>query len=285
MIQNLNPNNDKEKIFYIFINFSKNINTEIEFKFKSTTTQQINYSMEGHNGIFRYNIILKHKFIPQKDSKEIDFSFNNKGEIFKVSFNSEGRIFIFNPNLKIKKNKTSNEKSISQKSISITEKIEFFSKCLIEKKENSKLETLYSDSLDLFNSNPDFELVIYLFIKVCNIEGNYKDICKKLLNLFWDKTSKKESVDQLNNLNECKKFLKEINEIVSNSEKLISKNGLDKTKFYGFILFYLNNYEPSQFKSFSKQIQDQKENENCFFEILIHYSSIFSNDVNICLIF
>jgi hypothetical protein len=281
MIQNSDPNNSKEKIFFIFINFSKNKNSEIELKFKSNT-EQIHYSMKQLNEVFRYIIILKHKIIPQNASEKVDFSFNNNGEIFKVSFNINNSIFIFNPDFMIKKNKTSIEKSIPQKSINIIEKIEIFSKCLVEVKENSKLKTLYSDSLDLFNSNPDYELVIYLFTKVCDIEQNFKDICKKLLDLFWEKTTNENTI-QFNNQSECKTFLNKINEIASNSEKLISENGFDKIKFYGFILFYLNNYDPSQFKAFSEQIQKKKENQICFFEILNHYSSIFSNDINICL--
>lgn len=107
--------------------------------------------MKESNGKFRYCIVLKHKHILQNPSKNINFSFKNNGEIFKVCFNIDRIIFIFNPTFKIQKNKTSNEKSILQKSIRIIEKIDIFSKCPEITKEKSNLHSLYSDSVDFFN--------------------------------------------------------------------------------------------------------------------------------------
>ena len=240
----------KEKTFYVFIIFSKTKETEIAFKFDSEITSLIHSSKQSIEGGFRYIIVLKHILTPKNPSeKEIDLSFNNKGEIFKVSFSTTDGTFIFNPTLKIKKNKIANEKSISQKQvIKITEKIDIFAKCLEEAKENTELGTLYSDSIDFFSLNQDFELIIYLFNKVCGIDQIFKDICKKLLDIFWEKTTN-DNIKQLNNQSEsCKQFLDNIKEIASNSEKFISENGFDKAKFYGFILFYLNSYDPSQFQ-------------------------------------
>ena len=274
----------KEKAFYILFIFSKTKETEIEFKFNSKKTEIIHSSKQIINGGFRYINVLKHIFMPKNTSEIVDLSFNNKGEIFRITFKSNDGTFIFNPTLKIKKNKTSNEKEISQKQIiKIAEKIDIFAKCLEQTKEITKLGELYSDCVDYFSSNPDFELIIYLFIKVCTTDKSFKDICKRLLDIFWEKTTN-DKINQMSNQNEsCKQCLNKINEISSKAEQYISENGLDKAKFYGFILFYLNTYDYTQFQSLSKKFQEQKENENFFFDILVHYSSTFSNDVSISL--
>ena len=275
----------KEKTFYIFIIFSKNKDENIAFNFDSDKAKQIYSLKQTINAGTRNIFIIKYIYTPKNPSETVELSFNNKGEIFKVSFGYNEGTFIFNPTLKIKKNKTSNEKTIEQKnSIKIIDKIDIFTKCLEKENEKIKLGTLYSDGVDFFNSNQDFELLLYLFIKVCGIGQSFKDICKKLLDIFWDSTSneKIEKIKNLRNENEsCKKYLDEIKKIESSSEKLISEYSLDKARFYGFILLYLNNYDLNQFLSLSKKLQGQKEKQNFFFDILVHYSSNFSNDINV----
>ena len=274
----------KEKTFYIIILFSKTKDEEITFKFNSDKTKQIYSLKQTINGGFRHIIILRHIYTPSNPSEIVDLSFNNKGEIFKVNFNFDEGTFIFNPTLKIKKNKTSNEKSISQKNIiKIIDKIDILTKCLEKENENSKLGILYSDSVDFFSSSQDFELLIYLFIKVFRLKQNFKDICKNLLDIFWEKTTN-ENIKNLTNQSEsCNKYMEEIKKIESNSEKLITEYDLDKAKFYGFILLYLNTYDLNQFKALSKKLQEQKEIQNFFYDILVHFSSTFSNDIDICL--
>ena len=272
---------DKEKTFYIFFFFSNPKEIEIAFKFNSNKTEQIHFSKQNINKLFRYSIVLKHIFNSKNSSEIIDLSFNNNKQIFKVSFSPNQGTFIFNPTLKIKKDRTSDEKTISQNVVKITDKIDIFSKCLEEKKEKSKIETLYSDSVDFFNSSKDFELLIYLFTKICGNAQNFKDICKRLLDIFWSLTSI-DKINELNNQDEgSKKYLDMITKIASNSDKYISENGFDKSKFYGLILYYLNTYDHKQYQSFSKKLQEQKEKDNFFFNILVQYSSTFSNEDNV----
>ena len=270
----------EEKIFYIIIVFSKINEIKIKFDF-NTKTEIIHSNIKQIDKGFSYYIILKHIFIPQNHKQKVeDLTFNHNSEIFKVSFNIDECTFIFNPILKIKKNRTAYEKSFSQKNFKITEKIEIISEYLEKSNENSKLETLYNDSLNFFNSNQeiDFELINYLFIKLCHNQ-NFKNICKKLLEFFWDNTTKDKIQNLINQNESCKEYLNDLTEIATKSEKF--ENGLDKSKFYGLILYYLNNYYPSLFKSLSKKLQEKEENEKIYFSILVHYSSIFSNDVDI----
>jgi len=272
----------KEKTFYIFVIFSKTKDTDIAFKFSSNKTELFYSLKQKIDEVFRYITIFKHIHTPKNLSETVNIVFNREGEIFKVSFKIDESTFIFNPILKIKKNKISNEKNIIQRNVIKTiEKIDIFSKCLAEKKENEEFGALYRDSVDILKSNQDFELLIYLFIKMLEIDKNNKDLFKKFLDIFWDITEY-DKISSLNNQNEsCKQYLNRIIEIESNSEKIISENNLDKVKFYGFILFYLNTYEYEKFQLVSKNLQENKGKENFFFDILFHFSSTFSKDVNI----
>ena len=273
-----NPNQSKEKTLYIFFIFSKAKETDISFKFNSKNTEYSLCSKETIPGGFRYNVILKHIHQPKNASEII---FDNKGEIFKVGFNANEGNFIFKPELKIKKNKTSPEKAISQKNvIKVKEILTFFEKYLEKANANDKLKLLYTDCVDYFNSNPDFELLIYLFTKVSGIELNFKDVCTNLLKSFWENTTG-EKLEKLNKQSDiCQEYLEKMKKIESQSEKLISENGFDKEKFYGLLLFYLNTYDKIIFESLIKKMQDQNENEKILFNIMIHFSSSFSKDIN-----
>lgn len=272
-------NKTKEKTVYLFIIFSKATETEIAFNFNSKKTEYSLCSQETVPGGFRYSVILKHIHSPKNASEII---FDNKGEIFKVCFDNNGANFIFNPILKIKKNKTSREKEISQKNvIKVKENLVFFEKYLEKAKENEKLKILYSDCVDFFNSNPDFELLIYLFTLVSGINQNFKDICANLLKSFWENTIG-ENLNKLNKQAEiCKEYLEKMKNIESCSEKLVSENNFDRAKFYGLLLFYFNSYDFKYFESMIKKMQEQKNDEKVLFEILTHFSSSFSNGINI----
>lgn len=163
---------EEEKTFYIFFFFSKTKEENIEFNFGKEKTKKIFFTKLNNKGIFRYIVILKHEQILTKDN-EIELSFKNKkesGESYIIKFKYDDSTFIFNPSLKIRKNRISNEKNINQINvIGITEKIDYFAKCLLEikeNKENKELKTLYKDGINFFKINHNYELIIYLFIKM-----------------------------------------------------------------------------------------------------------------------
>ena len=81
----------------------------------------------------------------------------------------------------------------------------------------------------------------------------------------------------INQSDSCKQYLEKIKSISLEAEKIISENNFDKTRFYGFILFYLNIYDYEQFKQILKKFQEQNEGKKFFFDILIQFSSTFSN--------
>ena len=194
--------------------------------------------------------------------------------------------------MKIQRNIFSNEKAFSQSNvIKNKDKVYIFKKCLEEKKEESKIPILFNDAVELFKLNQDFDLIAFLFTQVCDVNKGFKEVCKKLLTAFWDKASKDinnpngdSKSSQMNNLSDSNKvYFDKIKEIISRSEEIIKEIGLDKTKFYGFILFYLNTYDNKLFQELSEKLQEQmeKEKETFFFDILAHFSSTFSNDIKL----
>ena len=273
---------DKEATFYIFIIFTKSKDTDIPFTFSSKKTEIIKQIKNTIEGGIRYCIILKHIDAVKSLSDMVNLSLYNKGEIFNISFSYSDNSFIFNPILKIKKNKTSNEKNISQKNvIKITEKINIFEKCLEESNDKTKIEALYKDSVDYFNLNKDFDLLIYLFIKIFGKNKSLKEIGKKLLDIFWDNTTN-DIIDNMNKPEICGEYLKSITELIGNEGKIILENDFDKAKYYGLILLYLNTYDNSKFQSLVKKFQEIKEEkDNFFFDILVHFSSVFYKDINV----
>ena len=295
---------EKERTFYIFLVFSKKKDSNIEFKFKSKKTEQIFFQKDNIPEGYRYSFILKHSCIPKKSPEDFDFSSKNTGENFKVSFNysmadNKGIIsdenkktansndennvsFIFIPNLK-RATTLGDEKPINQKNaIKITDKLEIFEKFF--EKENDKLRALYNDGVNFFDSNQDFELLIYLFVKFNENDAAFKEVFKKLLDIFWKKKNN-EIIELLNTQNEnCKNLFKDkMLTIALKEEKIAINNGLDKAKFYGFILFYFNTYDIKQFQELLKKFTEQKDKNNFFFDILVHFSSIFSNDISLSL--
>ena len=164
-----NTNKEVEKTFYIIFLFSKTKEEKIEFDFGKEKTENILFSVQNNNGLFMYIVILRHKHILRNLSEPVELSFKNKkesGEAYIIRFTADDKTFIFNPSLKIKKNRISNEKNINQTNlIKITEKIDYFAKCLSEN-ENKELGTLYKDGILFFESSHDYELIVYLFIKI-----------------------------------------------------------------------------------------------------------------------
>ena len=295
MSKNLESENSvktKGKEHYILFFFAKNSESEISFEFDSKKTETFYSLKEKNNGIFRTIVIIKHIVTPKNSSQIVNLSFKNKEEIFKINFNANEGTFIFNPTLKIQRNIFSNEKAFSQSNvIKNKDKVYIFKKCLEEKKEESKIPILFNDAVELFKLNQDFDLIAFLFTQVCDINKGFKEVCKKLLTAFWDKASKDinnpngdSKSSQMNNLSDSNKvYFDKIKEIISKSEEIIKDIGLDKTKFYGFILFYLNTYDNKLFQELSEKLQEQmeKEKETFFFDILAHFSSTFSNDIKL----
>ena len=117
------------------------------------------------------------------------FTIDEKDQ-YTINFEVKEAYFIYNLELKLKKNVGFAQKEIKQDIIDYCEKMNYFKESLIDSKEENKLDDLFYDSIDVYSKKPKFEFLINLFIQVYE----KKDLCSKLLTEFiktYDKPDQK----------------------------------------------------------------------------------------------
>ena len=72
--------------------------------------------------------------------------------------------------------------------------------------------------------------------------------------------------------------LETFNQIFSNSDDIIQKNGYNAINFYGILFCYLSNYNKDGFPKIIKNFYEG--NNDILFEILTIYNSHFRNPLN-----
>ena len=124
----------------------------------------------------------------------------------------------------------------------------------------------------MFEKKNSFSLLISLFLQIYK----NKELCPLLMEKFKEMNiKKKENENYMDKNKDLEKYKKNFNQISAEADNLIKRNGYDPIQFYGIILCYLNNYEQKTFMAiFNKLV---KENLELLYEILLIYSSHFSN--------
>jgi len=130
--------------------------------------------------------------------------------------------------------------------------------------ENNKVEILYDETIDLYKKKKKFSFLICLFLKVYE---QSKDSCSKLIKIF-NEINDRENKDRDE---ELAIYLDTFNQIYSNVDDLIKKNGYDSINFYGIILCYLCYYDKNNFSNIIKEFSEG--NADLLYEILIIYDS------------
>ena len=130
--------------------------------------------------------------------------------------------------------------------------------------ENNKVEILYDETIDLYKKKKKFSFLICLFLKVYE---QSKDSCSKLIKIF-NEINDRENKDRDE---ELAIYLDTFNQIYSNVDDLIKKNGYDSINFYGIILCYLCYYDKNNFSKIIKEFSEGKA--EILYEILIIYDS------------
>ena len=75
--------------------------------------------------------------------------------------------------------------------------------------------------------------------KVNEIDKNKKDLCSKLIEIFYE-DNEKENTDRLNDL---KKHVKSFTGIYDKDSDILEENNYNPTHFYGILFFYLYYYD------------------------------------------
>ena len=134
--------------------------------------------------------------------------------------------------------------------------------------EESLIDTLYKETIEIYKKKKGFAFLILLFLKIYR----KKDLCTKLLKIFKEiNENPKENEKNMDRKPFLKDYTSKFKEIESEADELL-KN-YDSKEFYGIILSYLNFYDYENFISITdKLLEDTPE---VVYEILIIYKDNF----------
>jgi hypothetical protein len=169
---------------------------------------------------------------------------------------------------------------IKQDIIQIYNKLDIFAQTL--KNENLS-EKLYEETIELYRSKNQFNLLISLFLLVYDDNNSKKKriLCSNLLSIFKE-INAIGSKDRDENLNQ---YLDTFKQIYLNASNIINMYNYDPVNFYGVILCYLNYYDTEEnfIEDINKLYQvkeTDKEKVKVIYEILVTYNSHFIKTIN-----
>ena len=272
----------KSITIYLLISFDldKNEIKKDEITFKEEKTRDIFSEKTEKETKISYNVVIEHCVkSPKKRKKyEINFAIGNNNYI--IIFEYNGNHFIYDVELNISKSFINIKKKINQK-INNTDKFNLFHESLKNLNEENLYTILYEDTISVYSMFPKFDFLITIFLKIYK----NKEHCSKLLEEFKNFNSKitnsvkDKNYSNINYEQYLSEYTKEFDQIVENSEKIISSNGYNPTYFYGLILCYLKHYNK---EAFEKVLTKLSENlKLAFFDILQIYNHFFKKNINL----
>ena len=270
------------KSFYFFVyypRYEKEKENDVEFvepKEKEQKPECIFSLEEFENGIFYYKKIFKvtPKETKGKKSTSCYYVFEIGEEEYDISF-KKNSTFIFDVNLKVGKAAIPIRREISQTIIKYIDKLNYFIEALKENGEEEKTDELYKDAISLNSSLKQFSFMISLFLKIYQ----KKDLCSELINNFKEMNNDpKQSDKNIDREAYLKDYTSKFNDIISESDKLVSDNKYDPIAFYGVMLCYLNYYDYKNFISLMNDLFEKKSEH--LYEILLIYNKHLINPLN-----
>ena len=218
---------------------------------------------------------MKHKVFKLniKDEKEVKIEYEIGDYIYCILFPVKGNYFLYDVNL-LKRHKFFDNlppEDIAQNIISYNNKLQIFLDALEKNKETIMNEQLYEETIHLYKKKKDFNLLIYLFLKV--YENDH--LCPKLLKYF-------NNIDVLENAKVDKnlvEYLETFHKIFSD-DKFINSKKYELLDFYGIIICYLYYYDLKN-KYFSNDIKElYQKNSEILYKILIKFHNYFIKPLN-----
>ena len=225
----------------------------------------------------------------------IEYEIGN--DIYTISFSIENNSFIYDVELK-KVNKFYSDiikEEIDQNIIKLYNKLAIFKEAFEKNSEFNKIDRLYEEAIKLFKIKKDFNLLIFLFLSIFDLNGNKKHLYLKLLKSFNDVKSIQnididnmlaDQIENINKINLENDLIKNngYDQTVSETEKISQQSESDLQKiiylnFYGIKLLYLYYYDVKD-KYFSININNlyqEKDKRKVLFDILIRFHSHFIN--------
>ena len=265
---------DKEHI-YFYITYrrkSKEDPKKIDFVVpkKKALKPECIYSEELYESPnYFYNKIYKVSKSAGKGSKGNNYYFEYElnDEKYVISFDSKGSTFIYTVNLEIGKAiiDIRNKEEQKKECYSV---IEYFLKALEKNGEENLIDSLYSETIELYKKRKGFAFFIILFLKIYK----KKDLCNQLLKIFREiNENPNENEKNMDRKPFLKDYTSKFEAIESEADELVKDYG--SVELYGVILSYLNYYDYEKFTSTVNKLFENKPED--LYEILLIYKDNF----------
>ena len=265
--------NSKEIFFFItYTRKAKENPNEIDFvepKKKELKPECIYFDEQYENKIYFYNKVYKVSKSAGKGKKgnNFYFEFEINDEKYVISFDSKECTFIYNVSLEVGKSILGIRKKIEQNK-EYYEKIDYFLKALEKIGNDSLIDCLYKETIELYKKKKGFSFLILLFLKIYK----KKDLCIELMKIFKEiNENPKENEKNMDRKSFLKDYTSKFETIMSESEELLKD--YKSIEFYGIILCYLNYYDYKNFSLITKKLF--KNTPEDLFEILLIYKDHF----------
>ena len=237
---------------------------------KELKNDKITFNDENSNDIFSekteketknsYKVVIEHNLKSPKKKKKYEINFAIEKNNYIIIFEYNGNHFIYDLELNITKTFLNIKTKINQNNNN-TEKFNIFHESLKNLNKENLYTQLYEDTINIYAQFPKFDFLINIFLKIYK----NKEFCPKLLEEFKkfnDKITNSIKDKNYNNINYeqyLNDYNKDFEDIVDNSEKIVSSYGYNPTYFYGLILCYLKHYNKEYFeKLLNKLSQNSK---------------------------
>ena len=195
----------------------------------------------NENQLYYYRKIFKVK-ANEKNNNNYYFEFKINDDKYTISFDSKGKVFIYEVSLELEEKIKQIKSEINQKVMEYYEKMHIFMKALNENKENTNIDLLFKDTIDLYSIKKGFDYFIEIFIEIYL----KKKLCPILLEKF--KKMNENPNDNEKNMDKKPYLKKYIKTFISiKYDKIISKYKYKTIEFYGVVLSYLNFYDYEKF--------------------------------------
>lgn len=196
----------------------------------------------------------------------LEFSYDNK--VYNIILKPKYESFIFKTNLKLKEE---SDLKIPQK-LNLTQIVNYFFEAL-EKYDGPKSDAFFHDLIALYKDNPDYNLLINIFVKIYRT-----NFCQELLYVF-NNNSKRLTQEKYI----IQEGLEEHKDLFEHIYFMWKSNHFDDVNIiycYGLILSYFINYSPEIFESIVNGLYMEKHYE-ILFEVLLTYRIYFLKKTNL----
>ena len=272
----------EDKFLYFFISYEKKQKEDesvidIDMILKDKNELKCIYVDEKYEDqIYYCNRIFKISKSAGKEEKGNNyyFEFKKNDDEYILKFDSKGKTFVYDVTLEVGKKMIDIRRKINQNK-EYYETIDFFIKALEKNGEESIIDILYKETIELYSVKEGFTFMIELFLKIYQ----KKDLCIQLLEIF--KKINQNPKDMEKNKDRkirLKDYISKFNSIKSEADKIIENNNYNCIEFYGVVLCYLNCYDYESFISVVNELYNKKPED--LYEILLIYNDHFKPQIN-----